>query len=75
MSFRYALNRNTAAPWEVCTYIKKYWKDIDIEFKRQIKEDIKREINMVEPNASYYDRVSNDWYELLDWIKDNQNLS
>ena len=72
MAFRYALNRNTSAPWEVSKYIKKYWKDIDSEFKRQIKGDIERQIRCSEDATHWVDQTSEEWFKLLEWIELNE---
>ena len=71
MSFRYALGRNTSAPWEVCTQIKNHWKDIDSEFKRQIVEDIKFYKKLKKDETDYYRKLSVDFADLLHWIEHN----
>jgi len=68
MAFRYAINRNTAAPGEVCRELKINWDKICSEFKRQIKEDIERQIRITDPGGDYYQRVSDDFISMLEWI-------
>ena len=74
MAFRYALDRNTSAPWEVCQQLKKYWKDIDSEFKHQIKGDIEREAKFKEDAVHWIDQLSTHWIELLAWMAEQKNV-
>jgi hypothetical protein len=69
-AFRYALNRNTAAPWAVSVDIKRHWENLDQEFQRQVKEDIERQIKLSEGETAWHNQVSEDWIRLLEWINE-----
>ena len=75
-AFRYALNRNTTAPGFVSKYVKHYWRELGSEYRRQIEEDIERQIRVATESTTssireghWVDDVSDDWVELLRWIK------
>jgi hypothetical protein len=72
MAFRYALNRNTAAPGEVCQVLKQYWSELDDWVKEQVESDIDREIRIKRSETSYYNKVSNDFIDMSKWIKSNK---
>jgi uncharacterized membrane protein required for colicin V production len=72
MAFRYALNRNTSAPWFVCEQIKIHWDFLGEEFQRQIKKDIEFQMRLTSKETKWANKLSEDWLTLRSWIMDKE---